>query len=161
VFSSNNLAALLWWGLYTVAGVWAQRTVPGVDFLAPGIVLSMQEDGGRRTVWLALAWMLLIEGTGNLPFGYGLAWYGLLTTLYLLGRGLFEARSVVFMCLLGAAMGTLHPVLTHSLATLADLTVDTRQLAMEGALQAVSFPLVWLVADKCFPRMLRQDVKPL
>lgn len=161
MFPSNNIAALLWWGAYTVAGVWAQRTVPGVDFLAPGIVLSMQEDGGRRTVWLALAWMLLIEGTGNLPFGYGLAWYGLLAALYLLGRGLFEARSVVFMCLLGTAMGALHPVLTHSLATLADLTVDTRQLALEGALQAVSFPLVWLVADKCFPRMLRQDVKPL
>jgi hypothetical protein len=135
--------------------------VPGVDFLAPGIVLSMQERAGYRTAWLALIWMLLLEGMGNLPFGYGLAWYGLLMAFYIMGRWLFEARSVAFMCLLGIGLGVLHPLLTYSLASLANLTVDMRPLAMEGAVQAVVFPLVWLLADKLFPRTLRQDVKPL
>ena len=157
----SNFVALLWWGVFTVAGVWAQRTVPGVDFLAPGIVLSMQVQAGHRTVWLALVWMLLIEGTGNLPFGYGLAWYGTHVALYLMGRWLFEARSFSFMCLLGAALGALHPLLTFSLASLGDLAVDTRQLAVEGVLQAVAFPLIWLAADTLFPRMLRRDAKSL
>jgi len=161
VFSGNNLVALLWWGAYTVAAVWLHRTVPGVDLFAPGIVLSLQEDGGRRTAWLALVWMLIIEGTGNLPFGYGLAWYGVLVALYLLGRAVFEARSLVFMCLLGLALGALHPVITHSLASLAELTVDHRQLLVEGALQAAFFPVIWVIAGKSLPRVLRQDVKPL
>lgn len=41
----SKLTAVLWWGTYTIIGVWAQRVFPGVDFLAPGIVLSMQEEG--------------------------------------------------------------------------------------------------------------------
>ncbi|MFH1915095.1 MAG: hypothetical protein ABIK45_12590 [Pseudomonadota bacterium] len=161
MFPSNNIVALLWWGVYTVAAIWLHRTVPGVDLFAPGIVLSLQEDGGRRTVWLALAWMLIIEGTGNLPFGYGLAWYGLLVALFMMGRSVFEGRSLVFMALLGLGLGALHPVITHSLASLAELTVDGRQLLLEGALQAAFFPIVWVIADKCYPRMLRQDVKHL
>ncbi|WP_285907421.1 hypothetical protein [Pseudodesulfovibrio pelocollis] len=161
MFPSTNIVALLWWSAYTAAAIWLHRTVPGVDLLAPGIVLSLQEDGGRRTVWLGLAWMLIIEGTGNLPFGYGLAWYGVLVALFLLGRSVFEARSLVFMALLGLALGALHPVITHSLASLAELTVDGRRLLLEGALQAAFFPIVWVIADKCYPRMLRQDVKHL
>jgi hypothetical protein len=161
MLSASNLIALLWWSAFTVAGVWAQRTLPGVDFLAPGIVLSMQKQAGRRTLWLALIWLLLLEGMGNLPFGYGLAWYSLLAAFYAMGRGLFEARSIAFMCLLGLAMGVLHPLLTYSLASLANLKVEMDVLFMEGALQAVLFPLVWLVADNFFPKTLRPDVTSL
>ena len=158
---NNNLAAALWWGGYTVLGVWAQRLVPGVDFLAPGIVLSMQEQGGVRTVWLAVIWILLLEGTGNLPFGYGVAWYGSLIAFYVVGRWLFEARSFLFMCLLGLGLGALHPVLLYFFSSLADLVVPMTSALVEGVIQALVFPLVWLAADNFFPKGLRQDVKPL
>lgn len=158
---NNNLAAALWWGSYTVVGIWFQRFLPGVDFLAPGIVLSMQEHGGVRTVWLAAIWILLLEGMGNLPFGYGVAWYGFLAVFYVVGRWLFEARSFLFMCLLGLGLGVLHLVLLYFLSTLANLAVSLKQAALEGVIQALVFPLVWLAADKLFPRGLRQDVKPL
>ena len=158
---NNNVAAALWWGTYTVLGVWAQRVLPGVDFLAPGIVLSMQEHGGVRTFWLALVWVLLLEGMGNLPFGYGVAWYGLLAVFYVVGRWLFEARSFLFMCLLGLGLGVLHPVLLYFFSALSDLSVPLVSTLVEGVVQALIFPLVWLLADKFFPKGLRQDVKPL
>jgi len=161
VLPSRNLSAILWWSAYTVLGVWGQRFVPGVDFLAPGLVLSMQEQGGVRTAWLALIWVLLLEGMGNLPFGYGLAWYGLLAVLYMMGRWLFEARSILFMCLLGAGLGVLHPLLVYFLSSLGNLVVPLEPTMVEGALQAVIFPVVWLAADKFFPKGLRQDGKPL
>jgi hypothetical protein len=161
VLLNNNLAAVLWWGGYTVLGVWAQRFLPGVDFLAPGIVLSMQEHGGARTVWLAAVWILLLEGTGNLPFGYGVAWYGLLASFYVVGRWLFEARSILFMCLLGLGLGILHPLLLYFFSALADLAVPLKSAMVEGVVQALIFPLVWLAADKFFPKGLRQDVRPL
>ncbi|MEF2229452.1 MAG: hypothetical protein V3571_00840 [Pseudodesulfovibrio sp.] len=158
---SRNVSAVLWWTAYTVFGVWVQRFIPGVDFLAPGVVLSMQEEGGGYTVWLAAIWILLLEGVGNLPFGYGVAWYGLLAVFYVMGRWLFEARSILFMCLLGAGLGVLHPLLVYFLSSLGNLTVPMRPAMIEGALQAVTFPVVWLAADKYFPRGLRQDAKPL
>lgn len=157
----SSFVAIFWWAAYTVLGVWAQRIVPGVDFLAPGIVLSMQEQAGHRTLWLAAAWILLQEGVGNLPFGYGIVWYGLLIAFYIVGRWLFEARSILFMCLLGLGLGVLHPVLLYALGSLAELVVPMDSVMMEGAVQAATFPVVWLAADRLFPKRLRQDVRPL
>jgi len=155
-----NFLALFWWAAYTVVAVWAQKVIPGVDFLAPGLVLSMQEEAGYRTVWLAVLWILLQEGMGNLPFGYGIAWYGLLVIFYIVGRWLFEARSFLFMCLLGIGLGVLHPLLTYGLSALANLAAPQPAVLVEGALQALLFPLVWAVADWLFPTKLRQDVTP-
>lgn len=161
VLPTNNALAVLWWAGYTFIGVWAHRTLPGIDFFAPGIVISLQEHGGYRTVMLAGIWILLLEGAGNLPFGYGLAWYGMLTTFFFMGRWLFEGRSVLFMALLGLGLGLLHPALVYSLTSLANMTIPMRPVLIEGAYQAIGFPLIWLVADHLYPKRLRQDVKPL
>ncbi len=157
----SNIRAIFWWGTYTILAVWVQKVVPGVDFLAPGIVLSMQEEAGHRTLWLAFIWILLQEGMGNLPFGYGVAWYGLLAMFYIIGRWLFEARSILFMCLIGVGLGVLHPLLTYGLASLGNLTVPLYPSILEGVVQAFVFPVVWVIADRLFPKKLRQDVRPL
>lgn len=159
--SASKAFSVLWWTTYTVLGVWAHRTVPGIDFFAPGIILSLQNQGGRPTILLALVWILLIEGMGSLPFGYGLAWYGSLSAMYFVGRRLFEARSILFMGLIGLGLGVAHPVLTWGLSSLANLRVSLEPLVMQGCMQAVSFPLIWLLAGNLFPTRLKQDVRPL
>jgi len=161
VLPTNSALSLLWWGAYTLIGVWAQRTFPGIDFLAPGIIVSLQEESGQRTAVLAVIWILLMEGTGNLPFGYGLAWYGLLAAAFLAGRWLFEARSYLFMALLGLWAGALHPALVYGVASLANLEVPMRPILIQGAIQAGVFPIIWFLADHFFPARLRQDVRPL
>ena len=158
---TSNAFAVLWWTAYTVLGVWAHRTIPGIDFFAPGIILSLQEQSGRRTFLLALVWILLIEGMGSLPFGYGLVWYSLLVVMYCAGRWLFEARSILFMGLIGLGLGALHPALTWGLCSLANLRISPEPLIIQGCMQAVAFPLIWLLADNLFPGRLRQDVRPL
>jgi len=161
VLQSGSLLAFLWWTGYTIVGVWAQKYVPGIDFFASGIVLSLQEQSGHRTLWLACLWILLLEGMGNLPFGYGVAWYGLLFVFYILGRWLFERRSILFMCLLGLGLGCLHIILSYSLTRLANMAVPMHSVMIEGALQVLIFPVIWLLADWLYPKRLRQDVKPL
>lgn len=98
---------------------------------------------------------------GNLPFGYGVAWYGLLAVFYIVGRWLFEARSILFMCLLGVGLGVLHPLLMYSLGSLANLKMPFQIAIMEGIVQAATFPVIWMLADRLFPKGLRQDVRPL
>ena len=159
---TNNFLAFLWWGAYTVLAVWAQRALPGIDFFAPGIILSLQEEeSGKRTVILGVVWILIMEGTGSLPFGYGLAWYGLLAAFYFTGRWLFEARSILFMVLIGLLLGALHPVLIYGLASLSNLEVVMPSVWIEGGVQAVAFSIVWAATDYLFPKRLRQDVAPL
>lgn len=158
---TSNLLAVIWWTVFTVTGIWVQKFVPGVDFFAPGLILSMQEQGGHRTLILAVVWTLLLEGMGSLPFGYGVAWYGMLAVFYIMGRWLFEARSILFMCLLGVGLGLLHPVLSYCLAHLANMDIPLETTVVEGAVQAATFPVIWLLIDTMFPRRLRQDVRPL
>lgn len=159
---TNNLIAFIWWGAYTVLGVWAQRALPGIDFFAPGIILSLQEEEtGKRTAMLGAVWILLLEGTGSMPFGYGLAWYGLLAAFYFTGRWLFEARSILFMALIGLMLGMLHPALIYGLSSLSNLKVIMQPVWIDGAMQAVAFPIIWACVDYLFPKRLRQDVKPL
>ena len=159
--TDNNVSALFWWGGYTVLGVWAHKLVPGVDVFAPGIVLSLQEQPGHRTLGLAAFWILLLEGVGNMPFGFGVAWYVLLFVMFVVGRWLFEGRSFLFMCLLGAGLGALRPALLYSLSSLANLEVDLSAAAVEGLIQAAVFPGVWVLADRFYPKKLRHDVAPL
>lgn len=158
---TSNALAVIWWAAYTGIGVWFHRTIPGIDFFCPGIILSLQEQSYQRTAVLALVWILLIEGAGNLPFGYGLAWYSLLAAMFFMGRWLFEARSFLFMILLGLGLGVLHPTLIYGLAALANLEIPLGPLLQEGAMQAAAFPIIWFLSDTLFPKRLRQDVKPL
>lgn len=154
----SDVLTFVWWIVFTAGGIWAQSLVPGVDFLAAGLVVSLQLGGLVRTLWLAVCWIILLEGMGNLPFGYGIAWYGLLAAFYVVGRRFFESKSFLFICLLGLWLGAVHPVLIYSLCFLSGLQTSMSRVIMEGAVQAAVFPVVWLVADRFFPKELRRNV---
>ena len=136
-------ANIVFWSLVTLLGVWLQNLVPGVDFLAPGLILAMQEEKWTVPVWLGLVWLFLQEGTGSLAFGTGLLWYGLLAGLFFFGHWLFEARNFLFMFILGLCLGTMHFVLINLMAVLQDWSIPLQRLAMESVLQTLIFPVEW------------------
>lgn len=154
---STSLQVVAWWLAYTIVAVWLQTLLPGVDFLAPGVVLSLQERPGAQTGFMVLAWVLLQEGMGSMAFGYGLMWYGVLVLAYLGGRWLFESRSFLFMCLLGLLLGAMHPLLVYSLASLQGLAWSVPDMMLEGTIQAGIFPVAWYAARSLFPRGMRYD----
>ncbi|GAB7021956.1 hypothetical protein [Salidesulfovibrio brasiliensis] len=158
---NNTTLALVWWLGYTAVAVWAQKLLPGVDFLAPGLVLAMQERPGLRPLLLGLFWILLQEGMGGLSFGYGVASYGFLALAFAMGRWMFEGRSVLFMCLLGVFMGVMHPLLTSGLLSLETMETTMSRTIAEGVAQAVVFPVVWWLASRFFPKGLKADGAPL
>jgi hypothetical protein len=141
---------IVWWMGFTACGIWAQSHVPGVDFLVPGLILSLQVEKASQTVWLGLVWLLLQEGMGSLPFGFGLLWYAAATGLFLLGRWLFEARNLLFMSMLGLALGLLHYGLVLVMAGLQDWLVPTGRLLTESIHQVLFFPLEWAVIHAAY-----------
>lgn len=151
---------LVWWAIFTVAGIWLQRMVPGVDFLAPGLVILMQERRVRIGAWLLLVWILLQEGTGGMAFGPAILWYAALGVLFWAGRWLFESTNFLFVMLIGAVMGLWHIGLFELMAQLQDLEVVSRQLAVEGLLQAGFFPIQWALAYAMYKNWVRYE-RPL
>lgn len=150
----------IFWLLYTILGVWAQRVLPGVDVFAPALLVCLQERRLTQFVWLTLAWTLLLEGMGNLPFGNLFLWYGGMLVFFVVGRWLFESRNLIFVFIIGIFMGLWHYVLTMLMADLQNLALDPHALLVESVTQAVIFPLFWSLAFNLYRRKV-PDVSPL
>jgi len=134
---------ILFWGIFTLAGVWFENVIPGVDFLAAGFVLSIQEERWPVSLWLGIFWLFIQEGAGSLAFGSGILWYGALAGMYYFGHWLFEARNFLFMFILGVCLGILHFLLTQVMGALNDWTIITERVILECLLQALIFPVEW------------------
>lgn len=143
---------VLFWLIYTVAGVWVQRILPGVDVFAPALVVCLQERRVTQFAWLLPLWIVLQEGMGNLPFGNMILWYAGMLIFFVLGRWLFESRNIIFVFIIGILMGVWHFVLTQLMAELQNLEVVESQLFLESIHQAVVFPLVWALAFSLYKR---------
>jgi hypothetical protein len=138
-----NGPKITFWTLFTLSGLWLQNFMPGVDFLAPGLILCLQEEKPRITVMLAAVWLLLQEGMGSLAFGSMVLWYGVLAALFFFGHWLFEAKNFVFMMILGASLGALHFGIMHVMPYLQEWRVLPGRVFMESVSQAVIFPVQW------------------
>lgn len=147
----------IWWICFTIFGIWAQRFVPGVDFLAPGLLICLQEDRFTTAVQLVVVWIFLQEGMGSMAFGFAILWYLGLTVFYVAGRWLFESRNFFFVFFLGLCMGVWHVGLPIIMSRLQDMTLDVHVLAREGALQAFVFTSQWLIFSQLFRRMHPDD----
>jgi hypothetical protein len=144
---------LLWWGMFTVAGVWLQNLVPGVDFLMPGIVICLQENLLVWGGWLVLLWILLQEGTGSLAFGAALLCYGGLVGFYIGLRCYFEPENIVFIVLLSTLLAFWHFILGIGLASLQDLSISSSTLLKESMVQLAVFPAVWLLGTLVYRKL--------
>jgi uncharacterized membrane protein len=134
---------MVFWTVFTLSGIWMQSFMPGIDFLAPGLILSLQEEKIRTAVVLGLLWLLIQEGTGSLAFGTVILWYGVLTALFFFGHWLFEAKNFIFMVIIGVCLGVLHFVLMTVMAQLQDWRLILGRVFLEGVIQAVVFPVEW------------------
>lgn len=141
-----ELRKLAWWPFFTIIAIWFQHVLPGVDFFVVGLVLSLQEDRISTSAWLALFFLLIQEGVGSLPFGYGLLWYGAVAVLFALGRWLFEVENALFILLLSICLGALHTVLILLLSGLQNYEPNLDRLMLESVIQAVIIPPGWYIA---------------
>ena len=46
-----NLRKVLWWAAFFAVGICLQRAIPGIDVLAAGLLVVLQERRGWRVFW--------------------------------------------------------------------------------------------------------------
>jgi hypothetical protein len=148
----GNMRRLVWWVLFTLSGLWLQNFVPGVDFLAPGIIICLQEHLFVWGGWLALLWIVLQEGTGNTAFGATLLLYGGLVGSYFVLKCYFESGNIVFVLLLSAILAGWHFIVGSGLASLQDITISRADLLRESLIQFFVFPLIWLIGSLLYKK---------
>jgi hypothetical protein len=129
--------------VFTLGGLWLQSFMPGVDFLAPGLILSLQEEKPRTSLIMGVIWLMLQEGTGSLAFGTVVLWYGVLAAIFFLGHWLFEAKNFLFVVILGVCLGVLHFGLMNVMTQLQDWRVPAGRVFLESIVQTAVFPVEW------------------
>ena len=148
----RTVSRFLWWGVYIVAALIVQQQIPGVDALAPGFLISLQEKNRWQTFWLFLLFMLLQEGAGSLGFGSAMLWYGGQVALFRLAGRLFIADNVLFVLMLSASLGALRALITWFMCLVQKVPVEYMLLTQECLLQAVLIPIIWGIAGLLRPK---------
>jgi hypothetical protein len=147
----------IWWFLFTIAAIWAQSFLPGVDFLAPAIIVCLQLERPKQALWLTAAFIVLQEGMGTLAFGAGILWYGVLIILYFIGRWLFESKNLLFVFFIGVSLGAWHFALVRLMGKLESRPLDMTPLAWESMMQAAIFTLEWGLIYSAYKKVLPDE----
>jgi len=150
------MLAGFWWLAFTILGIWGQSMLPGVDFFAPGMAISLRWQKPGATIVLTLIWVAIQEGAGGLAFGYGILWYAVLFSLLTVGRWLLDPGSFQFQVLLGVTLGLAHLLLLYLMAILEMRAFPLGRVLGECLLQALLYPTLWYVADAMFPDRLKK-----
>ena len=150
---------ILWWLFFIISALFIQVFVPGIDALAPGLLISLQERRWQQSFWLAIIFMLIQEGTGSLSFGAAPLWYLAVTFLFLIGCRLFSGNNAFFVVLLSLALGCTHFLIVLLVTQIGAYTQSYEMLMFDSLAQAISFPLVWFpfsyIRKRCFKNASR------
>lgn len=146
---TSGLLRLLWWAAYISVALLVQHLIPGVDALAPGLLISLQERRPWQTLWLFLLFSIMQEGAGTMHFGSSVLWYGGLALFYWVGQRFFVADNIVFVLLLALFLGAYHGLLTLFMCAMQEIPVEHALLLHESIIQTLLIPLLWGLAC-CF-----------
>lgn len=139
---------IFWWVLFFSSAIWMQTLIPGVDLLAVGVIIALQEQRYTQLFWVVLLCVLVHEGIGTLDFGASILWYSVIAIFFFLGCWLFESANILFVFLLSACMGGAHYVIIRAMSALQYIPVDETRLLDESSLQGLLVPFVWMLASK-------------
>ena len=146
----SALRDILWWLCFLAVAVGIQAAVPGLDVMAVGLIILLQERDYKNMLWLLPAFILLQEGMGTRVFGGVIVWYAAVIMLFRMGRWLFEAENFLFIFLLSACMGGAYYAVAWLMAPLQDLPFNTQDILDKSLIQAIFIPFAWklLVATR-------------
>lgn len=135
---------ITWWICATVAGIFMQWAIPGVDFLLPAYLVALCERS--HVVQLILVFCLFIiinEGLGTLNFGGMLLWYLAISVLFFIGNKLIHNHFAIFSTILALLSGCLHYIIIQCMCDLQNLEFDQEILLYDCCKQVLILPFAW------------------
>lgn len=154
----KGASRILWWATFIVGALIVQQSIPGVDALTPGFLLSLQERRPRQTFWLFLLFVFIQEGAGSLNFGGALLWYGGQVALFHASLRFFVADSMLFVLMISAGLGLYHGALAWFMGAVQKVPMDYLFLVQESLIQAAIIPVIWGLAFFSRPRSQTRGV---
>lgn len=139
----EKISNFAWWLCFIYVGVCIQTLAPGLDVLAVGLIILLQEEDYKAMLWLAPLFCLLQEGMGTRPFGTALIWYGAIIASFILGRWLFEARNFIFIFLLSGSLGVTYFLVAWLTAPLQNIAFNFPDTLDKALTQAIFMPFAW------------------
>ncbi|MDD6088203.1 MAG: hypothetical protein PUB69_02655 [Desulfovibrionaceae bacterium] len=133
------------WILFFSMAIIAQRLLPGLDFLAAGILVCLEEQNPVQTTIVTLLTLLIQEGTGNMDFGACVLRYTAFAAVFLSGRRLFGSHALLFWLFLCAVLGPIHYGMTCLSANLQNIDVLPLTLDKECFFQTILMPIIWKI----------------
>ena len=115
---------IVWWICFIILGLCVQSLAPGLDALAVGLLIILQEEDYRDMLWLLPLFILLQEGMGSRPFGSIIVWYAATIVMFKIGRWLFDTKNFLFMFLLSASLGGVYFAVDWLMAPLQNLNFN-------------------------------------
>lgn len=142
-----KLRNLAWWSIFFIISILLQRTLPGIDFLVIGLLISLQERNPLQILWILLTIVIIQEGCGTLDFGVSILWYSCVIGLYFIGCWLFETKNLLFVFLLSICIGLTKFFIIILMSHLQNLPDNFSLLIDECILQSILIPFIWKLAS--------------
>ena len=134
---------ICWWLFFMAAAIGLQALTPGLDALAVGIIILLQERDYKTMLWLLPLFVLLQEGMGTRVFGGVIVWYAAIIVLFKLGRWLFEVENFIFIFLLSSCLGAAYYGVAWLMAPLQDIPFNVQDTLDKSLIQALFLPFAW------------------
>ena len=143
----NKTRNAVWWALFLFPAIIMQRFFPGVDFLAAGLLLALQERRYADMGWVLPLLVILQEGMGTREFGVVLLWYMSVAAVFMLGRWLFDVDNFLYAFLFSACLAVCYFAVAFLMSPLYAAPVDVYRLRDESVQLAMLLPVCWKLAQ--------------
>lgn len=142
----RNVRDICWWLVFIAISILVQAYLPGLDALAVGVIIMLQERDYKNLAWLLPLFILLQEGMGTRVFGGSILWYAIVILAFKIGRWLFEVGNFMFVFLLAACLGGAYFGMAWLLAPLLPVPYFDMQTMIDISLiQAIYVPVAWRI----------------
>ncbi len=115
---------LCWWIFITILGVFFKDWLTGIDFFLPALILCYQKKNFFCAFFLGIIWILIQEGSGDIPFGATLLWYMAVSFFYFFLKQFLATNNLIFITILSFISSCSYYVSIWIISSLQEIVVD-------------------------------------
>lgn len=150
-----TLPRLIWWIAYFIFAIWMQKIMPGLDAMAPGLLICLQDRRPSQTIFFLLFCIVVQEGAGTLPFGASIVWYTFVACCYYIGSGFFVAGNISFIITISVGLGLGRLLMFFAMGSLQATPLDSKGLVFQCLAQVAATPVIWFIATFVRPEAVK------